>query len=131
MGTVQSINERLKQFRLLNRFSQSEMAELLNVSSSQYSKIENNKCHLNLHHIEALASNLGKDFSEIYNALKEVNKNDINQLKWQNDSTSKNTNPPHLKVPFELALKRLKAFCIENNYVIVIDSNGDIQLSEK
>ena len=128
MASGNTINDNLKKFRLDNRFSQAEMAELLNVSSSQYSKIENGKCYLNLHHIEMLASNLGKDFNEIYGSISEIN----NEKKGQ-PFKSAEVNPtieeiPSLKVPFEVALDRLRRYCIENNYVITIRLDGNIVL---
>lgn len=67
-----SIHEKLKQYRLLNRLTQAQVAELLNITSSQYSKIETGKCQLNIHHIEAMASNLGKKFTEIHDSIHDV-----------------------------------------------------------
>ena len=128
MATQNSINDNLKKFRLDNRFSQAEMAELLNVSSSHYSKIENGKCFLNLHHIEVLASNLGKNFNEMYNSIREV-KNEEQSEPFESKAIDPTIEDiPNLKVPFEVALDRLKCFCIENDYMITIQQNGNIVL---
>ena len=72
MGKQSIVNGPLKKFRLDNRLNQGQMADLLNITPSQYSKIETGKCFLNLHHIEALASNLGKDFKEIYAIINDI-----------------------------------------------------------
>ena len=131
MASGNTINDNLKKFRLDNRFSQAEMAELLNVSSSQYSKIENGKCYLNRHHIEMLASNLGKNFNEIYDSISEV-KNEVQNEPFKAEAIAPTVEEiPSLKVPFELALDRLKRYCIDNNYIITIQLDGNIILQHR
>lgn len=121
-----SINDKLKQYRLLNRLTQVKMAELLNITSSQYSKIETGKCQLNIHHIEAMASNLGKKFTEIYNSIHEVT-DELSEDFLANSNIESTINEvPNLNVSFEFALQQLSQYCIENNYIIHIHHNGDI-----
>lgn len=122
------IHKNLKKFRLDNKFSQLQMAELMNISSPQYSKIENGQCYLNLHHIDALANSLGKKSSEIYTIIDELRGEHI---EFGDKEQQVIDVIPHLTVPFELALQRLKAFCIDNNYLISIHPNGDISLELK
>ena len=128
---MKTINERLKKFRFDNRFSQSQMAELMNITTSQYSKIENGKSYFNLHHIEAMSANLGKDFTEVYGIINDVRDEQLSP-DFVYDNLTKSTEPfPHFAVPFELALQRLKVFCIDNNYLTSIHPNGDISLEIK
>lgn len=125
MGNV-SVNDKLKQYRLLNRLTQNKMAELLNITNAQYSKIETGKCQLNIHHIESMASNMGKKFTEIYNSIHEITDELTEEFLVNSNIAPTMEEVPNLNLSFELALQQLSQYCIKNNYIIHIQHNGDI-----
>lgn len=126
-----SISDKLRIFRLTNKFSQTEIGDMMNISSSQYSKIENGKCQLNIHHIIALASNLGKDFTEMYKIIDEIKNNQENETLLDSEIKPTEMELPNLKFSLELALSLLSSFCIENGFIIHIQQNGDISMDKK
>ena len=120
------MNINLKQLRLEQRLTQSQFAEHLNVTASQYSKIENGKCDISRHHVEVLAENMGYSFSELYERLKGVTVNHSPSISNKNAEAHKTANGNNIQ--FEDALKRLRAYCIENQFVISISAAGSVTL---
>ena len=116
---MQSLYTNLKKLRLTRHLSQTQMGDLMNISAAQYSKIENGRCHINLHHLEALAHNLGISFVLLYSKLKETEACvSLSNLKIQQAICS--------DVHFEHAIDALRAYCIKNSHLITIQLNGDI-----
>lgn len=121
--SISSLHTNLKKFRLARHFTQIEMGELLNISAGQYSKIENGKCYINLHHIEALADNLNIDFSMLYYQLKGAK---VPFPIMSKTSESINYTSERITNTFEGAIDILRAYCIKNGHIITIDFHGDI-----
>lgn len=120
------MNNNLKQLRLEKGLIQSQFAEYLNVTASQYSKIENGKCDVTRHHIDALAENMGYSFSELYERLKGVVVNHSSPIPNQNREVSKVSTGNNIQ--FEDALERLRNYCIKNQLIISISAGGSVTL---
>jgi transcriptional regulator with XRE-family HTH domain len=101
------------------------MGELLNISASQYSKIENGRCHINLYHIEALAHNLSIEFSVLYYKLKET---EIPFSLINDDAESISSSHKIRTNSFESAINTLREYCIRNGHIITVDFNGDVAI---
>ena len=59
------INEKVKKLRELHHFSQEEMAEKLNLSTSGYAKIEKGERGLDLHKLERIATVFGIELTDL------------------------------------------------------------------
>lgn len=60
-----SVNEKVRLFRELNRWSQEEMAERMNMSVTGYAKIERGETNLSLHKLKQIASVLQIDLIDL------------------------------------------------------------------
>lgn len=102
------------------------MGDLMNISAAQYSKIENGRCHINLHHIETLAYNLDITFPILYCMLKEMVMPNL-------EPKEKPGLPENIysitSISLEHAITRLRDYCIHNNHSIVIAINGNVTIN--
>ena len=60
-----SVNEKVRLFRELNRWSQEEMAERMNMSVAGYAKIERGETNISLHKLKQIASVLQIDLLDL------------------------------------------------------------------
>lgn len=63
-----SINEKIRVMREINQWSQEEMAEKMNMSTTGYAKIERGETKLNLHKLEQIANIFNIDILELINS---------------------------------------------------------------
>ena len=99
------IGHNIKKLRELKNYTQSHIAEKLNMSISGYSKIENNKTELTISKIVAIAEILETDMASILNF-------DTKHVFYQNNNTNSvitgyNTNQ-YLNGNIETVLSRLQ-----------------------
>lgn len=69
-----SVNEKIRVMREINQWSQEEMAEKMNMSTTGYAKIERGETKLNLHKLEQIANIFNIDILELINSEPSGNK---------------------------------------------------------
>lgn len=62
----------IKKLRKINKKTQQEIADILSITQSQYSRIENNKCYISVDHLTKLSEYYGVSIEYLLN--KNLNK---------------------------------------------------------